>query len=349
MINIIKISLIILIMTIFQQVIGQESRSVFPEENWKFIRPEKAGLNSDILDSVAVMLGGRGCIVKNGYMVKIWGDSTEKSDWLSSVKPLFSTLLFFAIEEGLIPDVHYKIYNLGWDLLDNDRDMEFYHLANMTSGYARPEKPGEAWAYNDYAIQLYQKCLFERVFKEPPAKILSDRLGCLNFQDSIWFSDIKPRIYASVRDFARIGLFWMNLGNWNGKQVLPKMYFEKYMKPQVAKTLPNTSESKIKNNDYLKIGTFGGGSDHFTPFGAGIYGFNWWFNNTGLLHPDKTTWPNGTSKTFMSIGAGGNNMLMIPEYQLILASAKGNWGELNPGDHNNKFNICVKLLLSSIM
>ena len=31
------------------------------------------------------------------------------------------------------------------------------HLANMISGYARPEAPGAAWAYNDYSIMLYQK------------------------------------------------------------------------------------------------------------------------------------------------------------------------------------------------
>ena len=51
---------------------------------------------------------------------------------------------------------------------EKDRSMTFRHLGAMTSGYARPEPPGAAWSYNDYAIQLYQKTLFDRVFKEPP-------------------------------------------------------------------------------------------------------------------------------------------------------------------------------------
>lgn len=343
-----KIFLVVLLLTFSYGLNAQKSRSVFPGDVWKLLKPEMIDLKSDALDSIEIILGGRGCIVKNGFMVKAWGDQTEKSDWLSSVKPVFSTLLFFAIEDGLISDVHYKINNLGWDLLDKDISMEFYHLANMTSGYARPEKPGEAWAYNDYAIQLYQKSLFERVFRESPGKVFYSRLGCLNFQDSIWFSDSKPRLFASVRDFTRIGLLWMNLGFWNGKQILPKVYFKRYMKPQVPKMLPNTEEFTGKNNDYLKIGTFGGGSDHFTRYGAGIYGFNWWFNRSGLLHRKKTTWPDGTPKTFMSIGAGGNNMVMIPEHQIILASSKGNWGELKPGDPDNKFNTCIKLLISSV-
>ena len=46
--------------------------------------------------------------------------------------------------------------------------MTFRHLANMMSGYGRPDSPGAAWAYNDYAIQLYQRTVFDRVFQEVP-------------------------------------------------------------------------------------------------------------------------------------------------------------------------------------
>ena len=52
------------------------------------------------LEAVAAALGGRGCIVKDGYVVHQWGDQAEKSDWLSSAKPVLSTLLMFAIQEG---------------------------------------------------------------------------------------------------------------------------------------------------------------------------------------------------------------------------------------------------------
>ncbi len=60
-----------------------------------------------------------------------------------------------------------------------DRDMTFRHLTTMTSGYARPERPGEAWSYNDFAIQLYQKTLFDRVFRADPAEVANHptRLG----------------------------------------------------------------------------------------------------------------------------------------------------------------------------
>ena len=34
------------------------------------------------------------------------------------------------------------VADFGWDLRPKDRGMTFRHLASMTSGYARPERPG---------------------------------------------------------------------------------------------------------------------------------------------------------------------------------------------------------------
>ena len=111
-----RIYIIIIILALFLPVSAQKSKHVFPGKEWAYAEPGSKGLSSEILDSIAEMLSGRGCIVKDGYIVKTWGDQAEKSDWLSSVKPVFSTFLFFAVEEGLLPDVHYKITNLGWEL-----------------------------------------------------------------------------------------------------------------------------------------------------------------------------------------------------------------------------------------
>ncbi len=92
------------------------------------------------------------------------GGPGPRSDWMSSSKPLLSTLLFFAIQEGKVPSVNAKVKSYGWDLRAKDEAMTFHHLANMISGYARPEEPGAAWAYNDYAINLYRLTLFDRSF-----------------------------------------------------------------------------------------------------------------------------------------------------------------------------------------
>lgn len=287
----------------------------------------------DLLAMVAAVrpeLGGRGCVVRDGRTVRTWGDQAQQKDVLSSAKPVMTTLLFFAMQEGKLRDPDVRIATFGWDLADKDRTMTFTHLTSMTSGYGRPEAPGEAWAYNDFAINLYQKTLFDRVFREKPEAVGSRLENALGMQDGLVFREGNRRLSASVRDFARIAGFWLNKGEWNGKRILPKAYFDRYCRPRTRRELPHTR--KAETNDYLKIGTYGGGSDHFTEYGAGIYGGNWWFNGKGRLHPSANTWPGAPRDTFMSIGAGGNCAAMIPSKRLVLVAMGANWGKFEPGN-----------------
>jgi len=335
--------LVLLSLTLACQTTTTRKRVHFPGATWEHRQPAELGLDAALLEQLATQLGGRGCVVKDGYMVKTWGDQKQVRDVLSSAKPVLSTLLFFAIEEGLVKSVDQPIVEFGWDLKGKDRGITFRHLGAMNSGYARPEGPGEAWAYNDYAIQLYQMTLFDKVFKAD-AKVAAEdpkRLGALQFEDGLKFSD-KRRISASVRDFARIAWFWANDGYWSGKQLLPKRYFTEYRQPQAQRNLPVSREAKT--DDYLKIKTYGGGSEHFTRFGPGVYGFNWWFNGTGDRHRENLTWPDAPVDTFMSIGAGGNNAAIIPSLGLVLVAAGADWNDLQAGDPKSKINQALKLL-----
>jgi CubicO group peptidase (beta-lactamase class C family) len=315
---------------------------VFPEANWPTKSTQQLGMDAGLLDDLALQLGGRGCVIKNGYVVKTWGDQAQLGDWFSSAKPVLSTMLFFAIEEGLVKSVDQRVGDFGWDFKEKDRPMTFRHLGGMTSGYARPEAPGAAWSYNDYAIQLYQKTLFDKVYKGDPKKLCENpkRLGGLQLQDGLEFSD-KRRISASVRDWARICWFWMNRGNWRGKQLLPQRYFDEYMKPQVSTNVAFTAESPT--DDYLKIGSYGGESFRKAHHGPGIYGFNWWFNATGPRHPQTLTWPDAPPDTTMSLGFGGNSSAIIPSLGLVIVCASGAWDDLKPGSPASKINLALRV------
>lgn len=339
-------TLAILVATALQGIASGDSiPSVFPGQHWVERNPAELGLNAERLDDIARLLSGRGCVVKNGYIVKAWGPQSKRGDWASSAKPVLSTLLFFAVKEGKLKGVDSLLIDAGWPLQPKDATMTFAHLANMVSGYARPEKPGAAWAYNDFAIQLYQKSLFDRVYHEDPDAAAKTRLASLRFEDGLTWEKNRRRLSTSVRDFARLGWFWLNRGNWDGKQILDKSFFERYQKPHVPFDLPQSD--KGDTNDYLKIGTYGGGSSHFSKSGPGIYGFNWWFNGHGRAHPKSLTWPDAPPDTFMSIGAGGNCSVMIPSLQMVLVGAKANWGEFDPGNREGPMNQIIRLLVES--
>jgi CubicO group peptidase (beta-lactamase class C family) len=322
-------------------------KAVFPGSRWETASPQAAGLDAGSLDRLAERLGGRGCVVRYGRVVKQWGAQEERSDILSSAKPVLSTLLFFAVKENRLKSVDVPLDQLGWDLEPKDRGITWRHLGAMSSGYARPEGPGQAWAYNDYAIQLYQKTLFDKVFRDDPKTVAMHprRLGALGLEDGLEFRPANRRISASARDFARLAWFWLNRGKWGRRQLLPRRMFDEYMRPQTPRDLPATAEAPTR--DYLKLGTYGGGSDHFTAFGAGIYGFNWWFNRTGRLHPDRSTWPDAPADTIMSIGAGGNCSVLLPALGIVLVALKAKWGNHQAGDPQSETNGHIRLLAAA--
>lgn len=322
---------------------------VFPGATWEFKTPAEVGMDSVKLDQIASTIGGSGCIVRHGYMVKTWGSQNTKGDWASASKPVISTLLFFAIEEDRISSVDGLVRDWGWSLSTKDQPMTFRHMANMVGNYTRAEAPGSAWAYNDYNIQLYVKTLFDRVYGQSANTVALDpsRLGALQFQDGSLIAS-NNRLSTSVRDFARIGWFWANKGYWNGTQLLPQQYFDDYMKPQVSSSLPKTTAADPAG-DYLAIASYGGGSDQ-TPYGPGIYGFNWWFNATGALHPTSITWPDAPADTFQANGHWGKEVVTVmPGLGIVMAYFNGATLGFSPGSSDSSSNQVLKLLAESVL
>lgn len=288
----------------------------FPKGVWTQKTPAELGMDRSYLVALRNATGnGTGIVVRHGYSVYRWGqDVAVKVDWASAAKPVVSTLLLFALQEGRIDSVDDLIGAWGWPLKSKDRTMTFRHLSCMVSGYALPERPGEAWGYNDYAISLYKKTIFDRVFAQPANTVALDplRLGPLRFQDGDLFGPQRQGygLLTSPRDFARIGVFWLNKGNWRGTQLLPSEYFDEYCTNQVSADLPRT---KGGLNDYLHVGTDGGTSNQASQ-AQGFYGFNWWFNTDGA------TWPDAPPDTFQARGhANAETMVVMPSLGIVAA------------------------------
>ena len=289
--------------------------TVHPGIQWQTRTPAQVGLIKSKLDEFRNATGANaGVIIKDGYLVYSWGSVAGKVDWASASKPLASTMLFFAIEEGRLTSVHDLVADQGWDLIPKDRTMTYEHLASMTSGYALPEAPGGAWGYNDYAITFYNKTLFDRVFQRSPDVVVrsASRLGKLQFQDGKLYGTKRGGfgLVTSPRDFARIGWFWLNRGFWKGRQLLPRHYFDDFMRSWVPADLPRTEGG---TNDYLGIGSHGGGTNQDFP-GQGRYGFNWWFNQP------RVTWPDAPADTIQARGHNNaETMFVIPSRGLVVA------------------------------
>jgi CubicO group peptidase (beta-lactamase class C family) len=325
---------------------------VTPGAEWQTRTPEQVGLNVAKLDALRDLVGGRGCVVRGGYLVYAWGDQTHSEDVASAVKPIISMLLMMAVQEGKLRSVDEKVADAEPRLRDlndgKDAGITWRHLASQTSGYGLSEVPGAAWAYNDYALALYYDTLMEKVFGEDGTQAFKTRIADpLQFQDAFSMEALgengpRGRLAVSVRDFARIGLLWLRGGRWRDRQILGQELAHLALASPVPANLPRTA-----GRDAAMLAgqrTLGGSKDQ-TPVGPGVYSFNWWQNRHGPQ--GKRLWPDAPPDAFAASGHWGRRMLwIIPSLDLVVSWNDAQMDAQNnaPADPDGKENRAVKLM-----
>ncbi|KPK70832.1 MAG: hypothetical protein AMJ84_07260 [Acidithiobacillales bacterium SM23_46] len=307
---------------------------VYPGETWATRAPEAVGLDAAGLEAFSHYAGGRGCIVRHGYMVYTWGDVSRRADVASACKPWFSHFLFKAVEEGRIPSLDEKVArweprlkNINKPLGYKDRDITWRHMANQVSCYGLGEKPGTAYCYNDWQMALFFDTLFLKVYgatyDNVDAKVLHPKLtGVLQCQDDPTFmafgtGDRAGRLGISVRDFARFGLLYLHKGNWKGRQLLSARHAAMAVTSALPNSIPragNMATDMIPGQRSLGSKRIPDNqTDHL-----GSYSWLWWTN--GVDRDGKRHWPDAPKDAYGAFGHGGPRaMVVIPSLDLIVS------------------------------
>lgn len=307
---------------------------VFPGKTWKTRNPADAGLAASGLKACADYIGGRGCIVRHGYMVHAWGDAAKRADVASACKAVYAHFLFKALEDGKIPSLDQpamqwepRLKGINSGLGFKDRGITWRHFANQISCYGLTEKPGAAYAYNDWQMALFWDTLFLKVygatFENVDEKVLrpllADRIGCEDSPTLMAFGakNRAGRLGISCRDFARFGLLYLAKGNWNGKQILA----ERLAVMAVSSPLPNSIPRATGKAAEMIPGQRSIGSrripDNQTDH-MGSYSWLWWTN--GVDREGKRHWPDVPADAYGAFGHGGKRaMVVIPSLDLIIS------------------------------
>jgi CubicO group peptidase (beta-lactamase class C family)/predicted glycoside hydrolase/deacetylase ChbG (UPF0249 family) len=251
--------------------------------------------------------------------------AASKPHALHSVSKTFTaTAVGFAVAEGRLK-VTDKVISFFPDKLPAEvnshlKDLEIRHLLTMSSGHdvepgdfrqaattdwvegflAAPlvHKPGTFFVYNSLGTYVLS-AIVQKVTGEKLIDYLYPRLfRPLGITGAVW--DESPQgintggwgLYLKTEDLARMGLFILRKGNWNGKQLLPEAWFDEATSSHIASLpagrRPEQINAKTKETDWLQG-----------------YGYQMWRSRHNSFRAD---------------GANGQYILILPEKDAVIVT-----------------------------
>lgn len=218
---------------------------VFPGTNWDTLPPTDLGFEFNDLSTVANAAGGNGMIIKEGYLVYSWGNSSAQREIKSTTKSIGAIALMLAIQDGnlsladtLASQNHPWFADITGPAASDSGQIEMWHLASHTSGFDRPGgskkmlfSPATSWQYSDsgpnwlsevidqtYPADTIYSLLNNNIFA--PIGIIGDQLSWRQPLYGRLSYEFGSGITTSVDSLARIGLLLANEGNWDGAQLI---------------------------------------------------------------------------------------------------------------------------------
>lgn len=330
---------------------------VYPGSSWAEQSPADAGLDVARLNQFRDFVGGRGCVVRHGYMVYTWGDAARRGDVASAAKPWYTHFLIKALEDGKIDSLDERIVrweprlnDINPDLDHKDRLITWRHCANQISCYQLVEKPGTAFDYNDWQMALFWDTLFLKVYgatydnvdETVLRPLLADVLQCEDQPTFMAFGtkDRPGRLAVSPRDFARFGLLYLRKGRWRDAQLISREHAEMAVSSPLSNDIPRAGTQAAETiPGQRSIGSRqvpDNQTDHF-----GSYSWLWWLN--GIDREGKRHWPDVPHDVFCCSGHGGPRFLgVFPGLDLIVS-----WNDVDVRSRE-KMNDALALLVAAV-
>ncbi|MCB9171147.1 MAG: serine hydrolase [Flavobacteriales bacterium] len=202
---------------------------------------------------------------------KYWSgwDADSVTNSFSVAKSYISVLTGVAMKEGKIDNVFQKVgeflpeFRGGckdkitlWNLLtmstgldwsesgadpfsDNAKGYYGYHVRELSIGQPCRDGPGKEFDYISGSTQIMAAVL-EKAYGQDLVTLVHDKvwvpLGCEH--EAYWGKDRKNGdykafccLYATARDFARIGQLYLDSGMWRGHRILPEEYWQASITP----------------------------------------------------------------------------------------------------------------------
>lgn len=221
--------------------------------------------------------------------------ASDEETIIENFKPDYS-IDHLSPEKEQIQIKHLLTMSAGWDCDDwNENSLgNTMHLPGLPDDFGfilnlpMIKSNGESFSYCSGGANLLGEIIRRKSqmsLKDFANKYLINRIGITNNE---WFIAPDPQNYEfsgggnflRPRDLARFGLLYLNGGQWQGEQVIPKEWIRK------------STEKQIETGD------------------DGDYGYLWWIK--------KYRFKNRVVNGFEASGNGGNKITVVPELNMVI-------------------------------
>lgn len=300
--------------------------------------PEHAGWGPDLRRDLVEYLAGEpmnrilgptkprgdvtGVVVRDGYLVREWGDPHRVDMTFSVTKSFLSTTAAVAWDRGLIRDIDDPVVRYAPDSLfsgDRRSRITWDHLLRQTSEWrgelwGKPDwvdrydgdirevgPPGSHWEYNDVRVNLLAYSLLE-LWRRPLPRVLKEHVMDPIGASSTW------RWYGYENTWVTLdGLRMQSVsggGHWGGGMWISARDQARFGLLWLRGG--RWDGRRIVSEEWIEMAR--------TPTpGNPRYGFMNWFLNT-----DRAFVPSAPEEAFVHSGAGANRIYVDPAHDLVV-------------------------------
>lgn len=275
------------------------------------------------------------------------GAETQPHDVMSVTKSVTSLLIGIAIDKGFIPSVDVPIEEyispLVDDLDSSKGKITLRQLLTMSCGlewseipgpsefvewYYSPDQllyiinkpfvsvPGDSFNYSDGAAHLVSVVLTQATGMTANEFAQQYLFNHLEIGSRKWTTDNRGFNYGGVRlfllpdDMLKIGKLVLNKGNWDSERIVSEEWIDE------------STDFQISTNNLI-------------PYGSS-YGFYWWrasVNNYDFFYAN---------------GHGGQFIVIVPDYSLIVAAAT-NWSGLSDQQAGSLWYNVITIIVNEVL
>lgn len=323
----------ILFVIVVFQVLAQKNLQCFPNSNWikhdsiELIGYDSKKINKIIKYVIDSMKTTGLAVIVDGEILFDYGD-TEELSYIASCRKSVLSMMYGKYVENRTIDLDKTLDELGISdingLFPIERQATIRHLLTARSGVYHPAsidgddlqyapqrgtvKPGSYFLYNNWDFNaagvIFEKLTNRDIYKAFEQDIAipihmqdfklekQQKLG-----DSTKSNYLAYHFWLSTRDMARLGVLMLNIGNWDGCQIIPENWVE-----LTTSTVTPTSEINpdFKREWKLK------------------YGYMWW-----IWSSDNKIFDGA----YYASGSYGQYLLIIPKLNMVIShKTKSDYG-----------------------